>query len=45
MDCEICGHEMKRTVWYEEAWGKPVKCEDYECKNPNCGEEELEDEE
>jgi hypothetical protein len=39
MQCDICGWELKTTTWYEEAWGRPVKCYDYECVNPSCGEE------
>lgn len=44
MECEICGEEMKRCVWTEEYWGRPVEMEDYECVNPNCGEESEDDE-
>jgi hypothetical protein len=39
--CEVCGSELREVVWFEEAWGVPQRCVDYDdCKNPNCGEEE-----
>lgn len=44
MECEVCGHEMERHVWTEECWGRPYRTVEYECVNPNCGEEEDEDE-
>ena len=40
MDCPVCGKRM--FSWMDEAWGRLER--QYECNNPNCG-EESEDEE
>lgn len=41
--CPDCGYEMKRTVWTEEAWGRPYRQVEYSCENPHCGDPECED--
>ena len=44
MYCDICNQPMKLNIWHEEYWGSKVRVEEYDCENPNCGEEEEEDE-
>jgi hypothetical protein len=42
--CEVCGKAMTKTVWTDEAWGRPYTTIEWSCENPNCGEEEDEEE-
>lgn len=41
--CDVCGERLKVTVWYEEAWGRPIKIVERECLNEHCGEEQCEE--
>jgi hypothetical protein len=41
--CEVCGKPMTRTVWTDEAWGRPYRTVEWSCENQECGMEEDDD--
>lgn len=45
MQCPVCGEPMKVSSWLDEAWGHVKRIYEYDCENPTCGEEEVEEEE